>query len=505
MNESMPPTSTAPPPSGPRRQRRWPLAARWDAPLLGLAHLALGLIYYARGLRYDIQFVGSQWDHYWQVIPLVDLQQAPWQSLWQMHAQPPGYSLWGLLWLRLFPEQFPQVLQFPHIVLGALVVMMTYGLARGLSGRRSIGVAAGVLVALNPALLFFESHPLYEMVVLALVTATAWLLWRALASGRRRWLVAYALALAALALTRSMYHLVFVAGALAFAWPLWRRLRLWQVLALALLALAPPLAWYAKNKVQYDFFGASSWFGLGWYACVYMSFSDDELAGLAERGLISKVSISHKPYRGRPADYRSFGFTRDSELPLLARNDFHNINIVEVSRVYGEDAWTLVRLEPLRYLHAIHRSYRQMSVPPSRFHHLTTRMMRHVFWEPAYAHLLYGLFISEIFFYTLGWELGSMFYFILPLLLAAGAAWVLATARRQRRRAAAGRSIQPATLARPWLMSYLLFISVYVLAIGTLFEFGENVRFRFAIEPLHFTMALVVIHAYWRRRKASRS
>jgi 4-amino-4-deoxy-L-arabinose transferase-like glycosyltransferase len=456
-------------------------------------------------MRIAAVFAGTTdpWD-WWQTIPTGDLLARPWHSLWIDHAQPPGFSLWGLAWLSMFgPQHFVAAMQWGYMALGAAVCAMTWDLARLLTGSRGWALAAGLAMALNPSLLLYEAYPLYELPTVFLMVAGAWCLGRGLAGGRLRWLAALALALNALVMTRSMFHWVFLIGALAFAWPLWRRMRPGPRVAWCLLALALPGAWYAKNDVQYGFFGPSSWTGMNWFKSVFRGFTYRELLDFKNEGLIPDYVQARYPFQHAPSQYREFGFAVTSDEPLLARDDFHNINIPAISRGYMQAGAALVARHPWRYAKAIHMSYERFCVPPSRFGHLDALRRGHVFWEPVVAQWLYGAGLSDEIERSTRIDLGSLFYIYFPILMLGGAWWVW------RRRGARGMTDAKGVTGaggRALLMAYLLYGCLYVAAVGCLFEYGENMRFRFASEPLTLIIACALIQwgvGHWRTRRSA--
>jgi hypothetical protein len=472
-------------------------AAPW---LLAAAHCLLAGALYFRGMSFcsDEAFCG--WDWMWQPIPSEDLIARPWSSLWHLHGQPPGFSVWGLAWLRLFgAENFPASMQIGYVLLGGLTVAMTWRLAGALGGTGWLSAPAALAMAVNPALLLYEAYTLYEMLAIAMVVGSAACLWsvlRAAMLDRGRlwpWFAGYVIVLNMLVLTRSLYHWVFLWAALAFAWPAWRRMRAgWRWLLLAI-AIAPPGLWYAKNHAQYGFFGASSWFGIGFFKCVSESYTYQELVALRDEGVIPVYVEQRYSYQHEPSDYREFGFTKDSDIPLLSRDDFHNINMIEISRGYEQAAFNLLRRSPARFLESLFLSYGWFCAPPSRFGHLEHNRSHALrYWEPLTADALYGAAVTDEIEALTHVNFGSLFFVWFPLLSIAGAIWT-------RRRWRAGETGDPAARARAILMAYLLFVCLYVATIGCMFENGENMRFRFATEPFTLILTLMVLRALWRR------
>ncbi len=491
--------------------RAWGLICRgrfapiWPA----LLHVVVAGVEAARGLTFGVSPERRVWDYFWQAVPQQDLLKCPWQSLWHLHAQPPGFSLWGLAWLRLLGRDlFPDLIQVAYVLMGTAVVAMSWRLTRALTRSPTCAAVAGLLMALNPALLYFEAYLLYEMLVIFLVVGSVWCLWRARLARFWVWLAVFAGVLMALALTRSLYHLLFLVGALVLAWPAWRAAgrrakRPWLGVALIILALALPTLWYAKNAAQYGFFGSSSWFGLGLFKCVHKGFSYEEILDFADQGVIPEYVQARYPFQHHPVEYEPFGFDRRSDVPLLSRDDFHNVNVPEISKAYAGASLAMIRRAPGRYLGAIHDSYAIFCQPPSRFEHLIPQRIGHVFWEPVYAHVFHGFFLAEWVEYFFRLKFGSILYFIFPLLMIGGAvAWW----RDRRRLSRPIEGAQPDNgqareeeAARLLTLVYMLYVCLYVAVVCCLFEQGENMRFRFATEPLTLALGLMLLQRWWRR------
>lgn len=471
---------------------RWikDLPSRFDPWMLGLLHGMIAVLAMWRGmLMRNLRIDGALKD-VWQAMPVEDMH---WSSFWRLHAQPPGYSLWCWFWVKVAGGHYQAAIQYAHIAMGILVILLTYSMTKSITRSRRAALVVGFLLALNPALFYFEAYLLYEMIVVTLVTLSAWIIERGIRAGRVRWLVALVVVLNVLVLTRSLFHLILIPAALACAWPLWRKPRPAAAVALLIAAMILPTAWYAKNDCQYGFFGSSSWFGWGVFRCVKQGYTSYDMENLHKAGVISEMSANLWPYDHSPGKYRKYGFTRTATIPLLSHDDLNNINVPDISKQYLRDSKALIKLHPELYLKWVHRGYEQFSMPVSRFSHHDTYRSDHIRWELAYAYLLYGEFFTDALYAFTNIDLGSMFYFYFPMMLIGGAAWSLARLKRNRRLGT------DANDPAPWVMGYILLLSVYIVLAGTLFEYGENVRFRFAIEPLHFMMAVILVREAWMR------
>jgi hypothetical protein len=475
---------------------------RAAACLLAALHVLLGGVLFWRGMRMVVPGTYMQgWEWLWQVIPRADLIDRPWSSLWALHAQPPGFSFWGLCWLRLCGRvHFLDGLQWGQIVLGGLTVLATWTLARDLGGGLRVAFLAALGMAFNPALFLYEAYPLYDLLVTALLVGSVACLGMTLkgvaTGGRwRGWLAAYATLLNALVLTRSLYHWLFLWAALAAAWPAWRRARLaWRLFWLTL-ALASPGLWYLKNDLQYGFFGPSSWFGLGLYKCVSEDVDYLDLDYLCATGRIPPCVKDHRAFFAYPDEYRPYGFVKTSDFPLLSRNDYHNMNVPDISRAYERAARAMIRWDPAHYLYNVLCNYGVFCRPPSSHAHVFKHEVMYLPWlEPFVSNVVYGTWLTDFLEMKTNFEFGSTAFVAYPLLMAWGVAWAW-----RRWRAEAKARVFGMDRARALLMLYVVGACVYTALIGCMFEHGEAMRFRLPTEPLTLVMVLMAARGAWRR------
>jgi hypothetical protein len=263
----------------------------------------------------------------------------------------------------------------------------------------------------------------------------------------------------------------------------WRR-----SLALILLALALPTGWYAKNAAQYGFFGASSWMGMGLHHVILPQVKTTDLKPLHERGLIPDFYFHRSAYQHLPREYAEFGFDKTSPIPSLSRQDFFNINVPDISKQSAHADWVLIQHFPGRYLRAVHRSYQVFCGPPSTFGEFVN-LNRWIWWEPFVTRVLYGQALTEEFAAAHRTDFGSMFYFYFPVLM------LFAAVKAVR----GWRGSRPRERARAWVLAWMAMTCLYVAVVGSMFEYGENNRFRFATEPMTWIILMLALRTLWRR------
>lgn len=171
----------------------------------------------------------------------------------------------------------------------------------------------------------------------------------------------------ALITTKSVYHLILLLGAVPLALLLIGRPTRRQLILLLVLVLLPT-SWYGKNRIQYGFFGASSWYGMGLWRTALFDQDGTVLDELYATGTLSPV-VRVEAF-APPIEYRRLGYDQESQIPLLSGNDSHNINIPTISRDYRSSAVLLIKASPVQYLRNVITAYGNFATPSADFVHL---------------------------------------------------------------------------------------------------------------------------------------
>ncbi len=427
------------------------------------------------------------WGWFWQNLPTDLLRDHPFQSLWYLHAQPPLWNALGAALLALFGTGQLAALQTLQILLGAATAALALILTSRLTGSRWWGLAAGALIGLHPALFLYEAYALYTVLAAFGVILAGALLERA---GRLRswnWALGFVATISALILTRSLFHLVLMVGAVPLALLVAGRPTRRQASILVVLVLVPA-GWYAKNEVQYGFFGASSWYGMSlWRTALY----DQDPATLRSlydaRALAPVVRVT--PF-SLPSAYRRLGYDRTSPIPSLDRDDLENINIPAISRAYRQSALTLIRATPGQYLLNVLTAYGNFSAPSADFSQIEPNRQRISLHVDIADWLVGRPFVSAIEKRMGGGRYyGSLYFLLFPA--------VLLTYLLQLARAGPGAPGLTERVRRDAPALFLAASIFYTTAVGCLMELGENMRFRFMVEPAFIVVFLVVLHRMW--------
>ncbi len=456
------------------RTRRFALGA-------ALLHAGVAAFHAARGVSIRHDFGPSAWDFFWQNLPAADLRDRALQSLWALHAQPPLWNALNAPLIKLFGEAQPEALQLVHVLLGAAMAGLAVLIAARLTASAVAGAVAGALVALDPAMVLYEAYALYEILCAFLLMVTFWAVLRAGPEGRTRPLVLALAAVGALVLTRSLYHFAVMVPAVVGAVALARRRRL--VLAAGLAIALLPAGWYTKNLVQHGFFGGSSWYGMGIWRVALFRYRSADVSPLLASGALDRI-VTIPPF-SPPSRYRPLGYESTSDVPILARDDFHNVNIPAISAAYGRSANALIRAGPVHFLENVAIGYGNFSAPSTEYDHLApdrAAMGLHVTAWRVLTGLPLVRFADRAL--PIG-TFGSVFLILIPVGLIAHA-WVLARRLRGDEGLESVLRDEAALLAAAGII-------LYTTLVGSALELGENVRFKFMIEPVLLTYWTVLV------------
>ena len=454
---------------------------RRDAFQVAGLHLVVALYYWlGRGVTIVHDYGPDPWSWFWQNVPSDLLRDRALQSLWHLHAQPPLWNVVGALLIKVFGGAHLQALQALNIVLGAATAALCLLLVARLTGSRRWSVGCGLVVALHPALFLYEAYALYTTLVAFGVVAAAYLLERAREPRSTAAALGFVAMVAGLVLTRSLFHLVLLAAAVPMVVALTGRLTRRQ-LAVLFLLMGIPMGWYGKNAVQHGFFGGSSWYGMGLWRSALFGQERGRLDQLRSRGLLEPVAAL-TPF-SPPSEYRALGFDRESDVPVLARDNQHNVNVPDISRAYARSAKALIVRTPLRYLRNVITGYGNFCAPSSDFAHLEPNRDRMRLHADLSRLLLLRPAIGAAERLLGTGYVGTVYFVLIPLVVLAALAPVV----RVRSVGDLARLVR--TDAAPL---FLAGIVAYTALVGSAMELGENARFKFMVEPALLVLLTIV-------------
>lgn len=400
-----------------------------------------------------------------QTLPLADLAAEPLRSLWYLHVQPPGLEILRLCLAAVSPStQLDERIRWVDggltfawaAVFGGLVTLTAHWLRRLVPVPLAVGTAA--LLALHPGAMLFATVPDTTLLTALLVTWSSYELWRTSpASGSPARLAA---AFLCLFFVRSIFQwpaLVVFALAIALRGAGARRLLLFLVLT------APVVAGYTVK--QYMLFHLTTATSFAGYNCLrslgMMPWGFDRGQLLAPPSGAGSVPVNARAARVLSTELKSSGVQNFNHAAYLAAN---GVLLEACRREFAVLSWGR--------LLSIYAFNARLYLWPSSRYASAQPVLAHAVWRPMFDWMLSGpRFVLLVLGAVLVWLLG----------------WNDPSGLAARSPAGAGRGLLAGFgLALPLLM---------VAAASVLFERGENMRFRFFLEPVALVFVGAQLHA----------
>jgi uncharacterized membrane protein YesL len=349
-------------------------------------------------------------------------------------------------------------------------------------------------VALNPTYVIYEHNYFYTGPMAFLLAAAGWCLWRYFADGGLVFFAAYAAALLAMLLTRSMYQPVWLAVNLG--WPFLLRRPTRELMFIASAALVLGLTWPLKNLMVFGAFSTSSWSGMNMYNAVYNQYYEEaeveaiyageSLPPRQPEGADSTLAAI-RPFNSPEVYLAALGEQKPTGQPAVGvldniyrRGGNYNFNhwiYLQASKAYARDYLKVIQKRPSMIAEIFISSLGYYFRPATHNDVLlltpvSTRNLEVLsLLDAAYRRTFYGQWTSVCF-----------------TVIAATVIVFVAVPVVFRRKS--GSIALRALLVFAW-------INVgYVFVIGNLFENYENMRFRFETEPLLALALLALVAAH---------
>ncbi len=257
--------------------------------LIVLSFVVSRWIYYWMGVR----FYTAPLTFYWQMIDPVLLREHPWQSIFYMRSQVPGFNLYIGAIMHLFHRNFLTAAHATYLGLGLALGICLFSLLDRLRLNRRLALLIALVCMISPVTVLYENWLFYEYPIAAFFCISALFLHRYATSRRAIDAVVFFTSLACIAMLRVIYHLMWfwmIAAVLIYVLPRCRR-------RTALCAAAPGAllaAIYVKSIVLFglwlpgsDIHGALNLVNMAAY-----SLSPDSLRTMAGRGTISPIMLT---------------------------------------------------------------------------------------------------------------------------------------------------------------------------------------------------------------------
>jgi hypothetical protein len=471
-------------------------------PLTVAAAFAVSRLLYAwAGVRFD----ATPLDWFWQYLDPVALREHFFESILNLHSQPPAMNMFLGIVLNLAPGRESTVFAAAYLLTGLGLALGIYLLASELGVRHWLAAVIAALFTVSPACVLYESWLFYTCPVTACVVYATLFAARYLRTSRFRDAAGLFAVTGLAALTWSLFHLLWLLiplGLLLYLRPRLRR----RTLVAAAVPIVLVAGWYAKNLALFGEFTASTWGGMNFSKMTNAMLFPQERRALYEAGVISDVSLQ-PPFSSldkypaiADSTQRTGVAVLDTRTKTGGAANYNNLAYVEVARRAGSDAWRVLRARPVSYLRGLAAAWLTFFQPPDLYLLLAPNRERIAALTDGVNTVL-GRFgrrpdsalrrTDPGSYYARGLLSTQLWAVIAYLLLMAGGPVMLVFRRRSN------------PLLGPGLL--LLWATVcYVALAGNLIEVGENNRFRFTADPLVLCALGVMLELLLRRVARSR-
>lgn len=415
------------------------------------------------------------------------------ESLWYYHANPPLLNLLAGVGLKVSGEHAPLFFSAVFHLLGLLTAATVYTLTLRLSAARPAAISATGLMVFSPSFVLYENWLMYSFPAAALLTMSAWALYRYLETRRSGWCFAFFTILAALLLMRSLFHLawmVLIAALLAAC--LWERRR--QVLMAAVLPVLVVALWYGKNYYYFGAFSGSTWMGLGLSNISTLVATREELQPLVDDGRLTPFALVSR-YQHMDRLFTSQQLP-DTGIPVLDRvaksngiYNFNNQQLIAINRYYTHDALMVIRTYPFSYVIGLSISNRLFFSPSNmNLYFSETNRAAVKPMEQLFNPLLYGVSATPRWLKQPHFGFKETAFLEVNTSVPLMVLWVLVLGYGYIQARRGVMSKDPHCQPRSIVIGFIVVTALYLYTVGTALELAENYRYRFNIEPLFLVL-----------------
>ena len=436
-------------------------------------------IFYVCGIRFDYSALAD----YWQYLDIDSLRHNLLRGIWYQSGQPPLFNIFLGGLLKISPR-YPSVI-FPAVF---MIISLTNGLLLSnliskVTGNIKLALAFAIVYLVSPATVLLENELFYTGFVSMLLLGSVHYLAIWWQSHRTIDAFLFFLGLALVCLSKSFYHLLWIGvNNCNVDDQFFPAFSMRKTLLAAVLPLMLVTGWYAKNYVVFGSFSASSWSGMSLARLVYNGNSARDSHSIASIPPFSPVS-SYSKFVEEPT-HRLDGLN-DKVLKSEFKNGGGHINMFNenyraISAVYFKTSLRQIRNHPSGYLKNVSRAWIIFFTPASSYFKIEKNERKIKLYD-ALTSLNFTAFFEDSLTQKLSLALAS-----LPMMLLYMLVFIFFLRNG----------------SRVPLNVFILITIVYSLCLSSFFEYGENMRFRYEIQPLFFILLAQAAHAFIGRSRS---
>jgi hypothetical protein len=467
----------------------------------------LGAVWAGAQVAYAVAGIGFDTStrlNFWQFVDPGVLHDAPLKSLWYLHSQPPLFN--AFLWFAesVSPFGLGPTAQVTYLVLGLALTVASALLARELGVPWTGAVVIGAVIGCNPVTILYQNYLYPTLPVAALLVLTALALARFERSSRLAWLVCFFVGCAMLVLLRSVFHPVWFALVVVLAaWWATRRVGFARVAAACAIPVIAVAGLSLKNFLLFGDPGTSTWLGMSLAKLTTYPLPRDELEelvrdGKADRLVFATPFFPFATYEAEGAEPSAPRGVEAFDAPLK-RNGERNLNYgayIDISRRSLHNDLAAIRAHPHEYLDRVGEAWNLYLGSPSSFMTLDANREKIELADSIWRVVAYGERPESLDLPSQTVNGASIGIVTVAIMATLGIGAVVAMIGRPR---------WLRNLARRPTMIFGLSTCLGFALVANATELGENMRFRYELEPLQIILAVALWLALARRLRRRRT
>ena len=413
--------------------------------------------------QYEVLFT------YWQYLDAQSLQHHLLRNVWYMHAQPPVFNLFVGSILQAGGQYAEQLFQVVWLLITCCNAFLLLRIVKSLSPFSFLPLIIALWYLLSPATILYENELLYTSFVSMLLLFSVFFLQKFLRQRGRLALAGFFLSLCLLCLSRSVFHLAWLICicVLPLVW-FFKKPPFMQVLFGSILSLTAVGCFYLKNYFVFGIFSLSSWMGINLSRTVYLGIPSKDSTNISSILPFMPVSY-YKQFI--PAGYRQrYAGISDRILLREMKSDtainMNHVEYIPISKEYLRVSLNFIRVHPAAYLKNVLGAALIFFTPATGYYNVKNNYRKLDVYDKVYSLNLSPLLPKHIDRKYLLAVSGFPKFVIYVLVFF-----------HHIRRWWRYRDIDLVNL-------YIIFSILFVFICSSLLEYGENMRFRYELEPL---------------------
>ncbi len=453
-------------------------------------HIGLVIIYH---LTIDLSITSAwTWDTWVYTVPMTDLRANVFESIIYQHAQPPLFSLYGILLDTLLGDNYTTAMLVGQVAMGALMCGISYRLFWHLTQNQTLTLFASLVLALNPALFFFEAIILHTIHTAFWMMLAVYCLYLYQQYGQNRYLYLFVLSINLVMLTHSLYHILFLIPVLILVAILVQQESRRVMIGCVCICLLS-VGLYGKNLIMFGNFSSSSLLGMNLWEVARYDYETDELTKLLQAGILTDSTVINASSLMPPSAYPKYD-QATGDIAILSGDNINNAVYPEINALYLDNALRLIWHDVGRYFNGVLRAYGHYTCPSSTYAPMTDNL--NVFpasHQAVSVELLHMRGLTQEIARRLGLtqeEYGacSNLYAILPIVMLGYPLWLVFRFR-------ANLNCWVEGIRRDSILIFIWWIVTFTTVSTSLLITPENAHFKFMVEMPFLVFLIVMI---WR-------